>query len=145
MKFSSVRNCGVSGLTILCLASMTAGCGGGDSSPADPTNGNGNDNGNGNGNDNGNGGLVATTLVDVRDSFFDPDGIQVGPGAVVTFTWQGNESHNVTWVDAGLTSSPTQIQGTHEVTMPGSAGDFGYYCTIHGTPTSGMHGRVVVD
>jgi plastocyanin len=142
MKFSSVRNCGVSGLTILCLLFMTAGCGGGDSSPSDPPNG---DLGNGNGN--GNGGLVATTLVDVRDSFFDPDGIQVDPGAVVTFTWQGNESHNVTWVDSGsgLPSSPTQIQGTHEVTMPGSAGDFGYYCTIHGTPNAGMHGRVVVD
>jgi plastocyanin len=85
--------------------------------------------------------------VDVQDPFFDPDGIQVDPEAVVTFTWQGNDQHNVTWVDsgAGLASSPTQSEGTHEVTMPGSAGEFGYYCTIHGTPTSGMHGRVVVD
>jgi plastocyanin len=139
MRFSLVRNCGVSGLTILCFALITAGCGG-DSSPSDSTNG-----GSGNGNGNDNGGLVATTLVDVRDPFFDPDGIQVVPGAVVTFTWQGNDDHNVTWVDAGLTSSPTQSQGTHEVTMPQTQGEYGYYCTIHGTPTSGMHGRVVVD
>jgi len=26
-----------------------------------------------------------------------------------------------------------------------TAGDYGYYCTIHGTPTSGMRGTVHVD
>jgi plastocyanin len=131
-------------LTVLGFAFALVACGGSDSSPSDPPNG-GPTNGN-NGLDNGNGGLVVTTSVDVNDSSFDPDAIQVDPGAEVTWTWTGGESHNVTWVDAGagLATSPTQSQGTHQVTMPETAGEYTYYCTLHGTPTGGMHGRVVV-
>jgi plastocyanin len=142
MKQTPVRRSRIAGLSALGLAFALVACGGSGSSPSDPPNGGPTNGGPGN----GNGGLVATTSVGVGDFIFDPPGIQVDPGAEVTWTWQGQEPHNVTWVDAGagLMSSATQSQGTHEVTMPQSTGEFAYYCTLHGTPTSGMHGRVVV-
>ncbi len=81
----------------------------------------------------------------MEDSFFSPALISVSQGDVVVWTWNGtNEDHNVTWVSGGLTNSPTQSDGSHEVTMPSTPGQLGYYCTNHGTPSSGMRGTINV-
>jgi plastocyanin len=95
--------------------------------------------------DPGNGGPVATTSVSVRDNFFDPVAIVVPPSATVTWTWRGSQIHNVTWVASSLPDSPDQAAGTFGATMPASAGTHVYYCTFHGTPTSGMRGTVQVE
>jgi len=87
---------------------------------------------------------VTGGAVTVRDNFFDPNAVTVSLGGTVTWTWQGANSHNVTWVSGGFTNSGTQAAGSHEVTF-NSAGTFQYYCTIHGTPTSGMRGSVAVQ
>ena len=87
---------------------------------------------------------AGTTDVDVLDNFFAPTTAQVSPGGTIRWTWGGNNQHNVTWVSGGFNNSDTQTSGTHDVQFP-SAGTFDYYCTIHGSPTSGMRGTVAVQ
>jgi plastocyanin len=83
-----------------------------------------------------------TTAVDVKDNSFDPDLIQVSPGATVTWTWNATSNpHNVTFTNASITSSSTQNSGTFATAMPTTAGDYAYQCTIH----SGMTGTVRVE
>jgi plastocyanin len=85
--------------------------------------------------------LAQTTAVGVIDNRFDPTGNRVEPGQTVTWTWSGSNQHNVTFDDAALTNSPTQMQGTFERAFA-DEGEFTYYCTIHGRDV--MSGRVVV-
>lgn len=85
----------------------------------------------------------ATAAISVEDNQFVPDEVIVGSGGSVTWNWGGSNSHNVTWVSGGLSNSATQSAGTHSVNFPAS-GSFDYYCTIHGSPTSGMRGTVEV-
>jgi plastocyanin len=115
------------GFAGLVLVALLTGCGSGATDPADD-------------------GAVVTTSVAVRDNLtFDPSNIIVTPGATVTWTWEGGLVHNVTWVAASLPNSPDQTTGTFGATMPSVAGTLAYYCTFHGTPTSGMRGTVRVE
>ncbi|MGE0161289.1 MAG: plastocyanin/azurin family copper-binding protein [Gemmatimonadales bacterium] len=109
-------------LLLSSLALAAAGCG--DDTPTEP---------------------VVTTAIAVRDDFFEPQNATVAAGATVTWTWNGSNPHNVTWVSAGLGDSPTQTSGSYSATMPSATGALAYYCTIHGTPTSGMRGTVTVQ
>jgi plastocyanin len=84
-----------------------------------------------------------TADVSVQDNFFDDDYVVVAAGGTVTWTWAGSNQHNVTWVSGGLPDSPTQVAGTHSVTF-NTPGTYVYYCSIHGSSTSGMRGTVVV-
>lgn len=88
---------------------------------------------------------VATTSVSVRDNVFAPANILVDPGATVTWTWAGSTPHRIRWVSAGLGDSPLQAAGTHQATLPQAPGTYAYYCTEHGTPTTGMRGSVIVE
>jgi adhesin/invasin len=85
-------------------------------------------------------------LVSVRDNFFTPAPATVPNGSRVVWNWEGNNVHNVTWINepAGNSDSGTQQSGVHEVVFL-SNGTFAYYCTIHGSPTGGMRGSVVVN
>lgn len=113
--------------TALALLLVQIGCGNGTTDP-------------------GTGDPVQTTSVSVRDNLtFSPPAILVSPGATVTWTWQGGLVHNVVWVAASLPNSPDQATGTFQATMPSDAGTHVYYCTFHGSPTSGMRGTVQVQ
>ena len=83
-----------------------------------------------------------TTSVAVGNNFFDPESIQVSPGAMVTWTWAGGIPHNVTFADNTITTSITQSSGMFVTAMPMTAGTYNYQCTIH--PTS-MNGTVKVE
>ena len=85
---------------------------------------------------------VSTTSVTVGDFFFNAESIVVDPGATVTWTWVGAISHNVTFASSAITSSDTQINGTHQAAMPTATGAYGYQCTIH---PSLMNGSVTVQ
>lgn len=119
---SSMRRLVPVGLLIV-LAMMVSACGYGDS-PSEPGN--------------------RTATVAVVDDSFDPSSVTVETGGTVTWEWQGSNEHNVTWSSADLADSSTQVSGSHSVTMPSDTGNYDYYCTIHGTPTSGMRGTVTV-
>jgi len=86
---------------------------------------------------------VVTTDVTVGDggNIFTPPDIQVSPGALVTWTWSSNRTHNVTFADNSITDSGDQGGGTYATTMPTTTGTYGYQCTIH----SGMDGSVLVQ
>lgn len=83
-------------------------------------------------------------LVKVTDNAFDPTTKTINAGEKVMWTWTGSNQHNVTWVVAsGTGNSATQAAGTYTRDFS-AAGSFDYYCTIHGTATTGMRGTVVV-
>ncbi len=87
---------------------------------------------------------VATNAVDIRDNFFSPQVASVGGQTTVTWTWKGNDGHNVTFED-GQGSSSTKTAGTHQRTLSGG-GTFRYRCTIHSSNfDNGMIGSVVVQ
>jgi plastocyanin len=58
----------------------------------------------------------------------------------VTWTWQGLNQHNVTFDNAAIGNSSTKSSGAF-TRMFDSAGEFTYYCTVHGR---GMSGKVTV-
>ncbi len=121
------------------LAVALAACGGsGSDDPAGPGNG-------GPPPPPGNSDPIQTTSVNVQDNSFSPPAILVSTGATVTWSWSGSEPHNVTWSSAGLPNSPTQSSGNFQATMPSTTGELVYYCTLHGTPTSGMRGTIRVE
>ena len=85
------------------------------------------------------------TIVNVNDNAFSPAAQTVAVGATVEWQWKGSGSHNVTWVtNSGAGNSATQSSGTYSRTFD-AAGTYDYYCTNHGTPTTGMHATIVVQ
>jgi plastocyanin len=87
---------------------------------------------------------VVNSSVSVDDNFFDPSSVTVSTGGKVTWTWAGSNQHNITWVSGGFSNASTRGSGTFDVTFA-TPGTYTYYCSIHGTPTSGMRGTVVVQ
>jgi plastocyanin len=86
----------------------------------------------------------AANTIDVNDNSFGPSSLSVASGTTVTWDWQGNTAHNVTWVAGTPAASPSQTSGTYTRNFA-AAGSFEYYCTIHGTPTTGMRGTITVQ
>lgn len=81
--------------------------------------------------------VPGVTAVEVRDNEFGPAAVQIEPGQTVTWTWTGQEDHNV--VGDGI-ESPTQSGGTFAHTFA-DPGTYEYECTLHFF----MRGEVVVQ
>jgi len=82
--------------------------------------------------------------IEAVDNAFDPKFSSVGTGTAVTFRNAGHNKHNVISVGHGFRSSRILEPGdTWKVTFR-KGGDFRFYCSLHGTPTSGMDGGVRV-
>jgi plastocyanin len=141
----SARPSARASLTALALAMFLLGCGGGGGGggPAapPPTGGTG-----------GTGGATSSE-ISVQNNQFTPTATTVAVGTTVNWTWNsctgdgyGGQlctGHSVVFDDAGRAGSNVQSEGTFTSTFP-AAGTYGYHCSIHGTPTSGMHGSVTV-
>ncbi|MGH7519489.1 MAG: cupredoxin domain-containing protein [Gemmatimonadales bacterium] len=76
---------------------------------------------------------------------FEPANIEVPVGTTVTFVWEDG-FHDVT--SAG---SPSFQGGGNPVSPPKSfpvtftkAGTYTFFCSVHGSATSGMHGTITV-
>lgn len=80
--------------------------------------------------------------VSVVDNAFDPRTASVEPGEVVQWTFEGSNSHNVTFDDPGIDDSQTTASGSFAVRFP-QEGQFSYYCTVHGR--SVMSGLIAVQ
>lgn len=87
--------------------------------------------------------------VEVADDEFVPPTIEVAEGDTVRWTHSGSNPHSVTADDGSFDSHPVCppdcMEGgdTFEQTFD-AAGEFGYYCRIHGSPGSGMAASVTV-
>jgi plastocyanin len=87
-------------------------------------------------------GVQAKITVGLNGTTFAPSTVTVDPGQPVCWTWSGTE-HTVRGDDGSFTSGPPTANGTFQRTFIAS-GTYGYHCQVHGTPTSGMRGTVVV-
>ena len=83
--------------------------------------------------------------VQVKDNSFDPASASIAAGGTVTWQWTGTAQHDVTWVtQSGTSNSPLQATGTYTRNFS-AAGTYDYFCSVHGTATSGMRGSVAVQ
>jgi plastocyanin len=88
-----------------------------------------------------------TTSLAMHGSAFSPAVDTVAVGANVTWTNQDGMAHTVTTAPgapAAISSGSVAGGGTYSHVF-GAAGTYQYYCTFHGTPTSGMRGTIVVQ
>jgi plastocyanin len=89
--------------------------------------------------------------VTVVDNAFEQRYIRVDPGTTVTWVNEGTNNHNVipSVEGAFAPSEDGELPGHQdpptEVTVTfGDPGEFPYYCSLHGTPTAGQNGFVLV-
>lgn len=92
---------------------------------------------------------MTSTQVEVGalDNQFTPPYVQVRRGSTVTFENDGRNQHNVLpVVDGAFTPVETDAfqPGASATVTFDQAGDFPYYCSLHGTPTKGMTGAIRV-
>ena len=105
---------------------MAVACSGGDSSPSGPPQ---------------NDPPPGQNEISVGDNFYAPNAKTVGTGTSITWTWDGSNTHTVTF-DAGGPNSVVKSNGTFNRTFP-TAGQFTYFCTVHGRAI--MSGTVTVQ
>ena len=92
------------------------------------------------------GGGSSLNLV-MSGTAFSPLVDTVAAGSTVTWTNQDGFLHTVTYASGpGATYDSGNIAygGAYTHTFA-TAGTYGYYCKIHGTPTTGMRGTIVVQ
>ena len=93
--------------------------------------------------------------VKAIDNKFDAQAIRINPGTTVKWTNDGRNSHNVMPAQAnqdfgakfrakfGIGTESFAPGKTYEFKFE-RAGTFDYYCTIHGSATKGMIGKIIV-
>lgn len=88
-------------------------------------------------------------VVESRDNVFVPQFIEVEKGTTVTWDNTGRNRHNVLADDEGdFEDIPVEElePGTSASRTFDETGEFGYYCSLHGTMTKGMFAAIkVVD
>lgn len=85
--------------------------------------------------------------IDAKDNKFEPQFVTVSPGTKVTFENVGRNPHNVIPVDKEqFEAVPTdEFQPDDVATISfDEPGIYPYYCSLHGTPSAGMDGRIRV-
>jgi plastocyanin len=90
--------------------------------------------------------IVTVQLLTTGGNRFNPTRVVISAGTTVRFDWVGG-FHDVTSAGTpGFASSgaPTFGPKTYDVRFS-TPGTYGYFCTVHGTATSGMHGSIVVQ
>jgi plastocyanin len=82
--------------------------------------------------------------IHIRDNLFSPSALNVGKGTTVRWINDGRNTHNVTPDTGKAYGSGNLKPGKSYVHTFADAGSFEYYCTLHGTPTSGQHAALAV-
>jgi plastocyanin len=87
---------------------------------------------------------VEIKLLTSGGNRFDPASVTVPVGTKVTWTWVGG-FHDVT-PTGGFTGSGGPVLAPHSFSQTfNSPGTFLYFCSVHGSPTGGMRGTIVVQ
>jgi plastocyanin len=91
-------------------------------------------------------GLVAA--VNVVNNSFDPSTTTILPGGTVVFQWpNGSKQHDIRPVAPKTIPVVSTIEDgpfAHTAVFP-TAGTYDFFCSVHGSATSGMRGRIVVE
>jgi plastocyanin len=90
----------------------------------------------------------AATRVCLANTAFNRAVDTAAVGSTVTFRNTDGFTHTVTAssVPQGATLFDKTVSGGSSTTVTFNvAGTYEYYCTIHGTPTTGMHARIVIQ
>lgn len=82
--------------------------------------------------------------VEAVDNNFEPAYISVSAGTKITFVNRGHNKHNVVWVGDTFPASGLLVPAQSVKDSIDTPGDYAYYCSLHGTPTSGMRGGIRV-
>jgi plastocyanin len=89
----------------------------------------------------------AEVEIGVVDNDFEPAAFRVDPRTEIVFVNRGENKHNVTpSVEGsfeGLSDDELDVGARASVTID-DAGTYHYYCTLHGTPTRGQNGVIIV-
>jgi plastocyanin len=86
-----------------------------------------------------------TITIHIRDNSYSPANIAIEDGTTVRWINDGRNDHNVTAAKkSDYFESGNLKPGRSYVHRFSEPGTFGYYCTLHGTPTSGQHGALAV-
>ena len=95
----------------------------------------------------GPGGLIPCPAgtVCMTSGTFDPPSVTISRNGSVTFTNESGALHNVLFTSGKPEGGdiPLHTSGSRSRKFS-SAGAFGFYCSQHGSPTSGMRGAVIV-
>lgn len=77
---------------------------------------------------------------------FNPNNLTVAVGATVTWQNQDPFQHSVVYSSGpdSAFADTIRVGGIFQHTFT-SPGTYSYYCAIHGTPTTGMHGTVTAQ
>jgi plastocyanin len=94
----------------------------------------------------GSGNSVQIQLRTDGGNRFEPANVTIPVGTTVTWTWVGGfhdvtSAGNPTFASSG---QPVSAPNTFSQTFS-SPGTYVYYCSVHGSPTSGMRGTIVVQ
>jgi plastocyanin len=98
----------------------------------------------------GPGGGPSPVEIQLRDdggnNRFEPANVTVPVGTTVTWTWVGG-FHNVTPTGAPtFTGSGSPVSAPHTFSQTfSSPGTYLYFCVVHGSPSGGMRGTIVVQ
>ena len=77
---------------------------------------------------------------------FSPATITIAPGDTITFQSNASIPHNVVSDDGTTFGNGAAAAGPWTyVTPPLTAGTYGFHCTVHGGPGSGMAGTISVQ
>lgn len=85
--------------------------------------------------------------VRVIDNTFDAQNIQIEAGTTVVWTNNGRQDHDIVPTDDGdwgVEPAEFEPHAVYQYTFE-QPGTYHYYCSLHGTESSGMIGAVVVE
>jgi plastocyanin len=86
----------------------------------------------------------STPNISMTASSFSPQNDSVAVGTTITWTMATSIAHTVTSDQGGLFDTTLTSNGQTYSRTFNSAGDFNYHCEFHGSPGSGMFGRIKV-
>lgn len=85
--------------------------------------------------------------IDVVDNEYRPNAFRVDPGAEISFTNKGEDQHNVTPAEDGAFATIDEEDlrpGDTATLVLDDPGTYFIYCSLHGTPTRGQRGVIIV-
>jgi plastocyanin len=89
----------------------------------------------------------ATVTISAVDNTLEPQYVEITAGTKVIFKNEGRNAHDIVPAADGAFDGVGQAQfppGSSHIVTFDTAGDFPYFCSVHGTMKHGMNGAIRV-